>query len=277
VPTDPSSDAPVLDLRAEPDSARAWLRAMVAHRGVLVALASKDFKVRYKRATLGVLWAVALPLVQSVVMIAVFSRFVRVETEGLDYMGYVLAGMVPWAYLGVTIPSASTGVVDGAGLTDKVWFPRALLVLAPIVANLIGLAITLGIVIPVEVARGNTGLDLLLLVPATALLLVLTVGVGLVASAAYVWFRDVRFIVQAVMLVAFYATPVLYPVDVLGRLRNPIRANPFTGAVSLFQAALAGTPVDRPAVAVTVVVSLVLLVFGVELHRRRDRLFVDLL
>ena len=264
-------------LDSEPEPTGRWLRAMLDHRGVLLALASKDFKVRYKRASLGVLWAVALPLVQSVVMIAVFSRFARVDADDLDYGGYVLAGMVPWAYLGVTVSAAATGIVDGAGLTDKIWFPRALLALAPVLANLVGLGISLAIVLPIELARGNTGVEAPLLVPAVALLLALTTGIALVTSAAYVWFRDIRFIVQAVMLVAFYATPVLYPIDVLGDLANLVRANPFTGAVNLFQAALGGVPVDRPAVAVTAVVSTVLVFVGVHLQRSHDRLFVDLL
>ena len=242
-----------------------------------MALASKDFKVRYKRASLGVLWAVALPLVQSLVMIAVFSRFARVQTQDLDYMGYVLAGMAPWAYLGITIPAATTAIVDGAGLTDKVWFPRALLVFAPMMANLIGLGISLAIVVPVELVRGNTGVRLLLLAPAVTLLLLLTIGIGLVASAAFVWFRDIRFIVAAMMLVAFYATPVLYPIGILGDACNLARANPFTGTVSLFQGALAGVPVDRASVAVSAVVGAILAVWGVDLHRRHDRLFVDLL
>lgn len=267
----------MLSLDDRPEPTGRWLRSMVAHREVLLALASKDFKVRYKRAALGVLWAVALPLVQSVVMIVVFSRFARVEVADLDYAGYLLAGMVPWAYLGVTVSAATTGIVDGAGLTDKIWFPRALLALAPVLANLVGLAISIAIVVPIEGARGNLGVATLLLVPAGALLLALTTGIGLVASAAYVRFRDVRFVVQAVMLVAFYATPVLYPIGVLGDLADLARANPFTGAVNLFQAALADVPVDRPAVAVTVSTSLVLLALGTHLQRSNDRLFVDLL
>lgn len=269
---------PVLELGPEPGSVRSWLRSVVAHREVLLALAAKDFKVRYKRATFGILWAVALPLLQSAVMIVVFSRVTKVDTGGFDYTGYVLAGMAGWAFAATTISSAATAIVDGSSLTDKVWFPRALLVLAPVLANLIGLGIAVTIVGIVQVVRTGVHLDLLLLVPATALLVALVSGICLTAAALHVQFRDVRFLVQAGLLVLFYATPVLYPLSLLGGLASVDRAiNPFVGTVQMFQAALAGVDPSRVAVAASAGWAVALLLLAVHLHRRDDRLFVDLL
>lgn len=266
-----------VDLGPEPGTVTEWVRAVVAHRAVLLVLAAKDFKVRYKRATFGVLWAVALPLLQAAVMITVFGRVARFETGG-DYTSYVLAGMVAWSYVTSTVPAASTAIVDSASLTDKVWFPRALLVLSPVIANLIGLGITLGIVTAIEVVRNGPTLDLLLLVPATALLVALITAITLVAAALHVTFRDVRFIVQAGLMVLFYGTPILYPVDELGGLEPVVQlANPLTGVVDLFQAALARNPVDGLALVGSLAWTLLLIVVAVTLHHRRDRVFVDLL
>lgn len=270
-------EVPVLDLTARPGTVRSWFRALADHREVLVALAEKDFKVRYKRATFGVLWAVALPLLQAVVMIVVFSRFRGGRGDDLDYTGYVLAGMVAWAYVAATLPAATTAIVEGAGLTDKVWFPRALLALAPVAANVIGLGVSLVIVLGVQLARGDLALDLLLLLPAAVLLVALVTALSLTGAALYVWFRDVRFIVQAGLLVLFYATPVLYEVSLLGRWAPLARANPFTGAVNLFQRAVVGVPVDGVALGVSLATTVVLGAVAVELHRRHDRRFVDLL
>ena len=273
-----SRPAPVLDLGPEPESVRSWTRSVVAHREVLLALAAKDFKVRYKRAMFGILWAVALPLLQSAVMIVVFSRVTKVDTDGFDYTGYVLAGMAAWAFAVVSISSAATAIVDGSSLTDKVWFPRALLVLAPIAANLIGLAISVAIIAVVQLARSGLGPEALLLVPGAVLLVLLVAGISLTAAALHVHFRDVRFLVQAGLLVLFYATPVLYPVDLLGDLaRVDELINPFVGVVQVFQAALADADVSGAALTASIVWTLVLLVAAVRLHHRGDRLFVDLL
>jgi ABC-type polysaccharide/polyol phosphate export permease len=268
---------PVLELTSRPTSTRHWFRSIVEHREVLVALAEKDFKVRYKRATFGVLWAVALPLLQALVMIIVFTQLRADRGADFDYAGYVLSGMVAWAYVAATLLSATTAIVEGAGLTDKVWFPRALLALAPVIANLVGLAISLGIVIVVQLIRGGLGTDLLMLAPATVLLVGLVTSLSLAGSALYVWFRDVRFIVQAGLLILFYATPILYEVSLLGRWAPLARANPFTGAINLFQRSVVGTPIDGAAVVVSVGTAVLAGVVAVELHRRNDRLFVDLL
>lgn len=268
----------VLDLGPAPESARAWLRSVLAHRSVLLVLAAKDFKVRYKRATFGVLWAVALPLVQSLVMITVFSRIARFSEDGLDYASYVLAGMVAWAYVSSSVPVASTAIVDAASLTDKVWFPRALLVLSPLVANLIGLGISFALVATIELLRNGLGPEIALVPGGAALLVALVAGLTLTAGALQVTFRDIRFIVQAGMMVLFYATPILYPIRILEGLQGPVRVlNPFVGVVNLFQAGLAETAVDGTAVAATGCWIIVLLAVAVRLHHRRDRLFVDLL
>ena len=274
---DASGGAPVLELGPEPGSVSGWARSLVQHREVLVAMAGKDFKVRYKRATFGVLWAVALPMLQAAVMIVVFGRVARFG-EGLDYTGYVLAGMVAWGYVGSTVPSAATAIVDGASLTDKVWFPRALLVLSPVLANLIGLAISLGIVTLFQLVRQGLGVEVLLLLPGTALLVLLVSGLCLTAAALQVEFRDIRFLVQAGLMVLFYATPILYPAEALGDLAEWLRVlNPFVGAAELFQAGLSDATVHASAVGATVAWTVTLLLIAVRLHRRGDRLFVDLL
>ena len=267
----------VLELDARPPSTGRWLRDLAAHHDVVRALAAKDFKVRYKRASLGVLWAVALPLLQSAVIIVVFSRFARFALEDLDYLSHVLTGMLVWSYVALTVNSATTAIVDGAGLTDKIWFPRAALVLAPVLANLVGFVVTAAVVVPVTVLRGHGGARTLLVVPAAVLLLALVLSLCLVTAALQVWFRDVKFLVQAGLLVLLYATPVIYPLEVLGDLADVVRFNPFTGVLALVRTALVEAPLDGVAVAVAVGWTLALAVLGTQLHRRGDRLFVDLL
>jgi len=266
----------VLELTPQPAGVGPWARSVWAHRAVLRTLAAKDFKVRYKRASFGVAWAVALPVVQAVVLAVVFGRL-GLDTEGVDYLGYVLAGVTAWSFSALSFQSGTTAVVDGAALTDKIWFPRALLVLAPIGANLAGLGIGLGLVTVVQLARGELGPEVVLVVPAALLLVALATGLALVTSALYVPFRDVRFAVQAAVLLLFYVTPILYTPERLGRLADLLPLNPFAGAIGLFQAAFAGAPIRTGELVGTLVWTAALLVTGVVLHQRGDRTFVDLL
>src|SRR5688572_13238191 len=102
----------VLEIRSGPIPATLWLGDVWSHRAVLGVLARKDFQVRYKRASLGVIWAVAVPVLQAAVLAVVFSRITRVPA-GIPFAPFVFAGMVAWSYFATTIPTAVTSIVDG--------------------------------------------------------------------------------------------------------------------------------------------------------------------
>ncbi len=267
----------VLSLGPDPDGWAAWTADLRAHLPVLGVLARKDFQTRYKRASFGVLWVVALPVLPAVVLAVVFSRVGHFQTTG-SYTTFVMSGIFAWAYLAGTVQSATTAVVDGANLADKVWFPRAVLVLVPVLANAVGLIVSfLLLMVAIPILGDWTGWRILLLVPASALLIGLTTGISLVLSALHVYFRDMKFIVQAILLVALYLAPIIYPADLLGRWTGWLDLNPATGVVELVHSAATGSAIPGRALAISVVATVVLLAVGAEAHRRRDRLFVDLL
>jgi lipopolysaccharide transport system permease protein len=242
---------------------------------VLGVLARKDFQTRYKRASFGVLWAVALPVLQGAVLALVFSRVAAFKTGG-SYAAIVMSGTFAWAYLTATVQTATTAVVDGASLADKVWFPRAVLVMVPVLSNLVGLVVSdLLLLVLLPLVGDWPGWHLLLLVPASLLLIGLTTGLSLVLSALHVYFRDTKFIVQAVLLVAIYLTPIIYPASLLGRFAGWLDANPATGIVELVHSAATASALPGRSLAVSIVATIVLLVVGAEVHRRHDRLFVD--
>jgi len=264
-----------LDRRPEPFGR--WFRELWRHRGVLVELSRKDFRVRYKRASLGVIWAAAVPVLQAAVMAFVFSRVGRFASGDYSYAVYVIAGMAAWAYASAVITASTTSIVDASSLTDKVWFPRAILPLVPVVSNLVTLTISVAVVLVAMPVFGEPFTPrLLLLVPAAALAVAFSAALGLVLSALDVYYRDVKFMVQAAVLVWFYVTPIVYPPTTLGGVHRCLELNPLTGIVGLFQRAAVGAPVpSMTAVIASVVTTVALLVIGVIYHRRHDRLFVD--
>lgn len=273
-----TSNQPVLELGPEPASLREWLGEMWAHRGVTFVLARKDFHVRFKRASFGVLWAVAVPALQAAVMVFVFSHFVH-TTSGVSYGAYVLSGILAWSYFLAALPAGVTSIVDGTGLTDKVWFPRAILPLVPCLSGLVGLGISMVLLlIGAPILGEGLGVRALLLIPACLLLVSFTCALCLVTSALQVYFRDVRFIISALLMMWLYATPIMYPVRVVKGLGPYLDFNPMTGVISLFHLAILGpTQPWHRAVIVSVITTVVLLVIGIEAQRRRDRVFVDLL
>jgi lipopolysaccharide transport system permease protein len=268
----------VMEFDGSPASRRTWLGAMWAHREVLVMLARADFHVRYKRATFGIVWAVAVPVIQAAVLAVVFSRLIKVST-GAGFGAYVLAGVLAWSYFSTTLATASISIVEGASLTDKVWFPRAMLPVVPALANLVGFGVSIAVlVVALPLLGASISLRLLLLPVAAAQLLLFTVALSTLLASLHVYFRDVKFIVQAALLVWFYVTPIAYPKHLLGGLAKVVDLNPMTGVATLFQMAAVGHQPGwvRPVV-VSAALTVVLALVAVEVQRRRDRLFVDLL
>lgn len=261
-----------------PDSRRDWLADLTRHGEVLWVLARKDFQTRYKRASLGVVWAVAVPVLQAAIMAVVFSRVIKTG-GGAGFGVYVMSGVLPFAYFSLVLTSGVTSIVDGASLTDKVWFPRIILVIVPALSGLIGLVVGLAVMVAAMPVLGvHYRINLLLLIPGILLLVAWTTSLSLLLSALHVYFRDVKFLVQAALLVWLYITPIVYPIGLLKHIELIAEANPMTGVVAVFHIATVGSrgPWLAPLI-VCLAVSLALAVAGSEVQRRHDRLFVDLL
>jgi lipopolysaccharide transport system permease protein len=193
---------------------------------------------------------------------------------------FVFPAYAAWSYFSATLPGASTSIVDNAALSNKIYFPRAVLPLASVLAALYGFAFTLVALLGVCIAFGEyPGTETLLLVPAVALLLLLTSGLALLISGLHVYFRDMRFFLQAALSVWLFVTPVLYPLDqASGAMEVAIRVNPMTGVAELFRAAvIGGDPGWEGTVAVSVAWALATLVAALLVHRRYNRVFSDLL
>jgi lipopolysaccharide transport system permease protein len=265
-------------LAGERTSARRLMAELWRSRELVVQLSRREFFVRYRRATFGILWAVALPVAQAVVLAAVIRRFVRFDT-GDDYTLFVFAGTLIWAFFAGAIPAATTSVTDNSGMSSKIYFPRAVFPLTVIGSGLYGLAITVGLLLLLTVTIGDgIGPEALLVVPGSLLLVLLTASLGVLLAGLQVYFRDVRYLVQAGIVVLTYATPLFYPLSAVGSLRSYLEANPMTGVVELFRAATVGADpgwVDSLwwTLAWTAVAALGALAF----HMRHDRVMSDLL
>ena len=160
----------LLVIEPRPATFGAWIADVWRHRDVFAMLARKDFQTRYKRASFGVLWAVAVPLLQGVVLAVVFSRIARFGAGMETYGAYVFSGILAFSYFSGTLSAGATAIVDGAGLTDKVWFPRVLLALVPPAANLVSLVISVLVLIAIlPFLGGELDVTLLLFIPGMAL------------------------------------------------------------------------------------------------------------
>ena len=256
------------------------VRGVWESRSLLALLARKEFFVRYRRASFGMVWAVVLPLLQAIVLAVVVSKFVRFDTSG-NFTLFVFAGTLVWSFFSQTISGGTTSIVDNADMSAKIYFPRAVFPLVVVGSGLYGLAISAVILVGFVIGAGELAPRRLVLLPfAAAVLVLLCTAAALLLAALQVYFRDMKYLVQAALLPWFYLTPIFYPLDLdgLGGLRTLVEANPLTGVVELWRAATIGA--ERGwAVSLlwTAGWTAALLIAAALVHRRHDRVMSDLL
>ncbi len=269
---------PVLELTGESTPPRILLRDLRRALPLLPLLARQDYVARYRSAALGLLWSVFLPLLQGAVLAVVFSHVVKVNTGGQSYPVFVFLGMNAWAFIQNSWTAGATSIVDGSSIASRVYFPRLLLPAVPAVANLPALAISNAVaLLSMPIFGVAFKVTLLLLPVAMAIELLLIISLSAVTTLMHVYFRDVRYLVSALLMVAFYATPVIYPLTLVHEvLRDLVLANPATGVVQLARYAVFGSADDLLiALLSTALWTAGLTLLAVRAFGRHERIAVD--
>jgi ABC-type polysaccharide/polyol phosphate export permease len=255
------------------------LRSFWQARELAVTLARRDFYSRYRRAMLGVMWAVAMPVIQASVLALVFTKVARLSLPGNAFV-FVYSGTAAWAFFSQGLGIAATSVVDGATLASRIYFPRLVLPLVSVLSGSFLLLLNYTIALIAAWVTGSPITLWALLVPASMLLtLLITFLAAAALSAIHVYFRDTRYFVQAALLVTFYLTPVFYPMtQAPGKLRIVDEINPMTGIIELGRRGTVGAdPIWVHAVGITGIWIVALAGLTVWLYSRFDRYFSDLM
>jgi lipopolysaccharide transport system permease protein len=244
----------------------ASLRRLGPFTDLFLTLSVHRVRVRYKQSRLGFLWAVLQPLGLMLAFTLMFTFLRTAPSEDVPFPLFAYSALLPWTMFSSGLSSACTALTSHAALLTKVYFPREILPLTYIVAALVDMVIA-SLVLGALMMWFGVPLTTTALwsVPATALLIGLLVGLGLLVSALQVHYRDVGLAMPLVLQVWLFATPVLYPLAaVKAALPAPLYAvyvmNPMTGVVDTFRRAIVlhQSP-DFPVLAVSALVVAILM------------------
>lgn len=253
----------------------------------LLTMTQKEIKARYKRASFGFLWIVLNPLSQMLVLGFVFQFFVPVKVD--NYFLYLFAGLLPWNFFAQSLTKTTPAFFYERSLIKKAQFPREGIVLSIIFSNLFHFLVALILLIIALIGDKlliegyemmqlfNYSLRMLWVIPAILLLLFFTIGLSLFTSSLNVRFRDINFMVQLAVMLWFYATPVIYALNLLPEFIQPIfYLNPMTAIVELFHYSLMGLPITMPNfIWVAVVMIACFFYLGWQIFRSESKNFDD--
>jgi ABC-type polysaccharide/polyol phosphate export permease len=256
----------------------AGVREVMAARELLGALARRDLLVRYEFAALGIGWALAVPVLQLGIFTLVFTRVAPLETL-VPYPLYAYAGLTLWSFFAASVRTATRSLTDHAALVTKTYFPREALPFASVLVAFVDFAIAslpLAALMLYYGIRPGWTIMALPVVVVTAILL--TAGIALLASMANLFYRDVRHLVDVLLLVGMFASPVAYPLDRIGGAAGAILAlNPVRWVLDAYRAALFGGPADALLpLAASLGAAVVLLGGAWTLFRRVEHRFAEL-
>jgi len=272
------STAPVVTIRPPKGWAPLDLREFAGAHELLYFLVLRSLKLRYKQTALGAAWAILQPLLATGVFTVVFGRLARLGSDGLPYPVFALAALVPWTYFANALTQAANSLVDQHQLLTKVYFPRLLLPLAPVLAGLVDLAVAFVLLLLVLAWYGIDPSVRLLAAPAFALLAALSaLAPGIWLAALNVRYRDVQHVIPFLVQIWLFATPVAYSGSLVpARWRPLFSLNPMAAVVDGFRWMItpeAAVPANGLAVAVAAVA--ILLTSGLYVFRRMERSFAD--
>lgn len=254
------------------------LKEVWAYRELLGILVWRDISVRYKQSVVGIGWVIIQPVMTMLIFTIIFGNFARLPSDNLPYPIFAYCALLPWNYFARSLGGSSGSLVGGSGLLSKVYFPRLILPLTPILSGLVEFAICFVILLGMMVWYHVTPTVGVFLLPLFILVIMaVALGVGLWLTALNVRYRDVGFAVPFLIQIWMYASPVAYSTSLI-----PVKwqwiygLNPMVGVIEGFRWALLGKGAPNlEMMMVSLGIVFLLLIGGLFYFRKTELTFVD--
>jgi len=249
------------------------------YRDLFYFLVWRDIKVLYAQTILGFAWAIINPAIQIVVFSVIFGRVANIDTGDVPYVLFSTVAIIPWTYMSDAMTAASQSLVSGKQLLGKIYFPRVLFPMTPILAKLVDFSISLIILIAVMIYYQVVPTWNLLLLPVLILAMMLVpTGIGMWLAALAIRYRDVKFAMSFIIKLLIYSAPILYSASLIpAEMRFWYSFNPIVAVIEGFRVCLLGGTIEWQFILPGLATSVLLFLSGALYFRRMERVFVDVI
>jgi len=250
------------------------------YRDLFYFLVTRDIKVKYKQTILGGLWAIIQPFFSMVVFTLFFGKLAKIPSDGIPYPIFNFTAMVAWIYFANAVTGSGNSLIGNTNLISKVYFPRVIIPLTPVLAGLLDFFIAFLVLIGMMFYFHIYPTAMTVFVPFLVILMMLTAGgVGMILAALNAKYRDIRHTLPFLVQLWLFASPIVYPASMIPLEYRLIYAlNPMAGIIEGFRSALLGTiTFPTQMVIASTTVSVVLFTFGMFYFRQVERYFADII
>lgn len=210
-------------------------KELYQYREFLKTSIRKEFRGKYKKSFLGVLWSFINPLLQLLVYALVFPYIMRVQVE--NYTMFLVVVLIPWNFFSTTISQSTSVIIASTGIIKKVYFPRAILPISNVTSNLLNFVIS-SIIVFAALLISGIGIGPSIAVFPLVLLIqyIFSLAISFLLSSITVYIRDLEYFISVLMMLWFYVTPVLYSIDMIPeKFKNILMLNPMTLIITTYR------------------------------------------
>jgi lipopolysaccharide transport system permease protein len=255
--------------------AEAW-----RHKSIVVVLARRNLKVRYRQTVVGAGWAMAQPILLMLVFTVFLGLLARLPSDGVPYPVFFLAALAIWQVTTKVLNEGSNSVVANSALVNRVYFPRIYFPVSVALASIVDLIFNgLALAIVLLAFGFLPGWGVLVLPVLIAITYATSLGAAFWLSAVNVAYRDVAVVLAFLTQLWFFTTPIIYPASIVpGPYVLLYYINPMALVITGVRSALLGTPPPPPeAWPIAIAMALLVLVTGYIFFRRRESTFSDVI
>lgn len=262
---------------------RGWslpdFKELVAYQDLFYFLVWRDIKVLYAQTILGFAWAILNPVIQVLIFTIIFGHIAGLSTDGIPYVLFSTVAIIPWTYMSESMNASSQSLVNQQAMLGKVYFPRVIFPITPILAKLVDFSISLLLVVGVMIYYQVAPTWNLIYFPfLVILMMMIPAGIGMLLSALAIRYRDVNFAMPFVIRMLIYSAPILYTASSIPeQYRFIYSLNPIVAVVEGYRACLLGTPMPWEFILPGAIVATLLLFFAMLYFKRMERVFVDVI
>lgn len=212
-------------------------------RELILVFAWRDLRVRYRQTFLGIAWVLFQPVVTTAIFSIFFGKLAKIPSGNLPYPLFSYSGLILWNFFTTSLSTSSNSIISMGSIIQKIYFPRFIAPLAPVVTNLVDLIVSfIPLILMLIYYQTIPNPLLILFFPFLIILLLLNIlGLGFFLSAINVRYRDIRFLLPFFIQIGMFVTPVIYPLGIIYDYRKWfLIINPLTGIFESFRTLISG-------------------------------------
>ena len=248
------------------------------YKDLFYFLILRDIKTRYAQSVLGIGWAVIQPLFSMVIFTIVFGNLAQINSDGVPYAIFSYTALVPWIYFSSSLNDSTRSLLSSTGMITKVYFPRLVIPLVPVLSKLVDFGIAFIIILIMMVYYSIIPSLQIIYLPLLIILMMITVsGMGMWLTALAIQYRDINYAMGFFIQLLMYLAPVVYPASrVPENFRLFYAIFPMTGVIEGFRSIFLKTnPIPWDLIMIGFIVALVTFISGGFYFKRMEKHFAD--